>query len=297
MTSSGTQIYASEFVAIQDKAQSLLGTGSGTRGYGQTVQSADVFSGNQITKAQWDALRYDIINIKYHQDGVLPSIVTVNVGDPIGYGAGSPNTNYDTLLETAITNRFNVASHQSIVTNIGTATTSSSWSTSASMTVTITFSNANEGRYFFNSGGKIRITPTLVGSGTAQTNAWVSFLSSVGTKSFGASTDPLVNYYTLTNSYRTYFQGSLSTPYSANNYKLEAKTNVADNSLGTATVLYLKVTLSDAYVDPGPPAPTDTVTGALTLAVAELKASGVMEPTGSFTITSPVYSLSSITLS
>ena len=132
MTASGTTIYASEYVTIQDKAQSIMGTGTGTRGYGQTLQSSDVYIGNTITKAQWDALRYDIINIRLHQDGVLPNIVQVNKGDPIGYGAANPNTNYDTLLEQALANRFQLASNQSITTSKGSATYSSPWSASAS---------------------------------------------------------------------------------------------------------------------------------------------------------------------
>ncbi len=308
MTASGTQIYASEYVTIQDKVQSLLGTGTGTRGYGQVVQSADVYIGNTITKAQWDLLKYDIINVRMHQDGVLPAIVTVNVGDPIGYGASSPNSNYDTLIEQALVNRFQIAASQSIVASKGTATYSSPWSASATMTLTCTFGTSNEARYFFNSGGKIRLTPTLTGStSTAQNNAWVNFLTSVGTRAFGASTDPFVNYYTLTNSYQTYYQGSLSTPYSANNFKLEAKTDVADNSTGTATTLYLKVTLTDSYIDPdtlqnpgsSPMSnpPNDSVNGTLSIAVEELKAAGSLEPSGSFTITSPTYSLSSISAS
>ena len=109
---SGTQILAAQYVTIQDKAQSLMGTGAATRGYGQTVQSADVFTGNAITKAQWDLLRYDIVNIRVHQDGVLPNIVTIAVGDPVGFGAASPNTNYDTLLETAIANKWSLQKHQ-----------------------------------------------------------------------------------------------------------------------------------------------------------------------------------------
>jgi len=297
MSGSGSQITASDFVTIQDKAQSLLGTGSTTRGYGQPVQSADVFAGYEITKAQWDLLRYDIVNIRLHQDGVLPNIVTVNIGDPIGYGAGSPNTNYDTLLETAIANRFQIAQNQSVVANKGTATTSSSWSVSATMEVTIEFANSNDARYFFNSGGKVRITPTLTGgNGTAQVNAWTNFLTSVGTQSFGAA-NVLTNYYTLTNSYQTYYQNSLSTPYSANNINLSARTDVADNSAGIATILYLKVTLNDAYVDPGSPAPGDLVNGTLSLSIDELKATGTLIPTGTFVITSPTYSLSSIALS
>ena len=169
----GTQILAAQYVTIQDKAQSLIGTGSETRGYGQTVQSADVFSGNAITKAQWDALRYDIINIRVHQDGVLPNIVTIAVGDPIGYGAASPNSNYDTLLETAISNRFRIDASQSVVTAKTSATYTSSWSNSLTTTLTLTFSNSNEARYFFNSGGKIRLTPTITGGTvTPQYTAW-----------------------------------------------------------------------------------------------------------------------------
>ena len=296
----GSNIAAVDFVTIQDKAQSLLGSGSATRGYGQTVQSSDVFAGNTITKAQWDALRFDVINIRLHQDGVLPNIVQVNVGDPIVYGASNPNTNYDTLLETAIANRFRVANNQSVITSAGTATTSSSWISSATTVITVTFSNATDARYFFNSGGKVRITPTLVGgSATAQVTAWRTFLTGVGTRSFGADTDSSVNYYTLTNSYQTYFQSSLSTPYSANNIRLEARTNVSNNSAGTATTLTLRVTLTDNYTDTGPtpnPPPGDLVDGTLSIAVSEVKASGTLVPSGSFTITSPTYSLSSITL-
>lgn len=295
---SGTSIFASQFVTIQDKAQSLLGTGAATRGYGQTVLSSDVFTGNTITKAQWDALRYDIINIRLHQDGVLPNIATINVGDPISYGPSSPNTNYDILLEQAIANRFNIAGNQSVVTAKASQTYSSSWSVQAQSILTCTFANANDARYFFNSGGKLRVNASISGgSATSQVNAWKNFLSSVGTVSFGANTNPNVNFYNLTDSYQLYYQNNLSTPYSANNLRLEARCNVTDNSAGTATQVFLRITLLDSYVDPHIDPPGDVVDGTLTIAVQELKASGILEPSGTFTITSPTYSLSSISAS
>ena len=292
----GTDISSAQYVTIQNKAQSLVGTGSETRGYGQTVQSSDVFTGNIITKAQWDLLRYDIINIKFHQDGVLPGIITVNVGDPIGFGASSPNSNYDTLLETAIVNRFQIAGSQSVVNSTASQTYTTPWSTSLTATLTCTFSTANEARYFFNSGGKVRFTTSLSGgSSTLQINAWTNFLASVGTRSFGADTG-VVNYYTLTNSFQIYDQISVSAAYqySGNNYRLEARTNVSDNSTGTATQLFLRITLTDGYVDLGAPAPGDLVNGTLTIAASELKASGLLQPSGTFAITSPSYSLSVI---
>ena len=293
----GTNILAAQYVTIQDKAQSLIGAGSVTRGYGQTVQSSDVVAGNTITKAQWDLIKFDIINIKLHQDGVLPGVVTVNVGDPINFGASAPNTNYNTILEQAIANRFQIAGSQSVVSSTANQTYSTPWSTSLTATLTCTFSTADQARYFFNSGGKVRFTTTLSGgSSTAQINAWVNLLASVGTQSFGAATG-IVNYYNLTNSFQIYYQNSLSSPCSANNYRLEARTNVSDNSTGTATQLFLRVTLTDSYVDigapPNPP-PGDLVNGTLTIAASELKASGLLQPSGTFAITSPSYSLSAI---
>jgi len=294
----GSNITAAGLVTIQNKAESLLGTGAGTRGYNQTVLSSDVFTGNQITRAQWDLLKTDIVNILYHQNGEIPDIATVNSGDVIIYGPGHPNNNYDILLETAAANRFKIASSQSVVASKGSATYTSAWSSSAQFTLTVTFDTADQGRYFFNSGGKIRLNTIIGGgSGTPQYNSWVNFLNSVGIQSFGADTDPLVNYYTLTNSFQTYYQNSLSTPYSANNYRLEARTNVSNNSLGTATILTLRATLTDGYTDPGAPAPGDSVDGTLTVSVEELKAAGTMFPSGTFSITGPVYSLSSITAS
>jgi hypothetical protein len=295
----GTEILASDYVAIQDIAESLLGTGTGSRGYGQSVSSSDVAVETQITKAQWDALRYDIINIRLHQDGVVPAIVEVNRGDVISYGAGSPNTNYNTLLQTAIANRFNVASSQSIVTSKTSVSTSSSWSSTATATLTLEFSNSNDARYFFNSGGKIRITPTLNGgSNTAQVSAWKDLLNAAGTQSFGAATSSTANYYTLTNTFQTYFQSSASTPYSSNNFRLEASTDVANNVLGTARFLYIRITLIDNYVDSGPGTPPDDlVNGTLTFSVDELKAVGSLQPSGNFSIVSPTYSLSAITVS
>ena len=303
MTGIGSDIGAVDYVTIQDKAQLLLGTGTGSRGYGQTVQSADVFTGNQITKEQWDLLRYDITSIKYHQDGALPNIVTVNVGDVIGYGSGNPNTNYATLLADADANRFKISPSASTLTNKGAAVRSTPWSVSASATLTCTFSDSNAARYFFNSGGKIRITTTITGASvSSQINAWVGLLNTIGTVSFGAATHPTLNYYTLTNSYQTMYQNSLSTPYSANYFSIEAKCDVANNSTGTATVVYIKITLNDSYVDPDVATgkhnlPDDVIDGTLTISVDELKATGSLTPSGSFTIASPTYSLSSITAS
>jgi len=290
----GNQIEDTDYNALQDKVQALLGTGSGSRGYGQPVPSADVFQGNTITKAQWDALRNDILSVRVHQDGTTPVLASIASGTPINFAIIS---NYSSVLDVADANRFNIGPGQSVVSTKATQTTSSSWSTQAQAVLTVTFANSNDARYFFNSGGKIRIIGSRSGgSSTSQNNAWTNFLANIGTISFGAATSVFVNFYDLTLSYQTFYQTGLSTPYSANFYRLEAACDVASNTAGTATQVQIRITLRDDYVDPGTPAPGDTVDGTLTLTVEELKAAGALYPTGTFAITSPSYSLSAISL-
>lgn len=298
MPSASNQVTAVDYNTIRDKVVSIMGSGSATRGYGQALQSTAVLPGNTITKAQWDALRYDIINIKVHQDGATPTIATVPANEPIRYGAGNPNTNFNTLIEQAILNRFAIGGGQSILTSKTTATYSSSWSTQASAELTITFANATVARYFFNSGSKIRISALRSGgTSSSQNNAWSNVLTAAGVQSFGGAVPINNNFYTLTTSYNDniYYYKSASTPYSSNYYELSAKCNVADNSAGTATEVKIRIVLRDDYVDLGPPAPGDTVNGNLTISVDELKAAGVLLPSGDFTIASPTYSLSVIT--
>ena len=289
-----------DYNTIRDKVVSILGNGSATRGYGQTLQSTAVSQGNTITKAQWDALRYDIINIKLHQDGSTPSIAEVPANEPIRYGAGNPNTNFDTLIEQAFLTRFNLGGGQSVVSTKGSVAYTSPWGTQAQTEFTVTFDTADKARHFFNSGSKIRITATRSGgTSTNQNGAWTNLLSSVGTQSFGAAVPSNKNFYTLTNSYddNVYYELFSSTPYSANSFELSAKCNVANNSQGTATQVSIRIRMYDRYEDLGPPAPGDVVNGTLTVSVDELKASGVLLPSGSFTITSPVYSISPIVAS
>lgn len=285
-----------DFNTLRNKIIEVIGNGAGTYGYGQAIQSSQVFQGNIITKTQWDGLRFDLVNILIHQTGVTPTLIEVARGSVIGEDAGDPLQAYGRAIDTARINRFLLAAGQSTITAVSTKTYTSTWSSSASMTVQLTFGSADNARFFFNSGGKIRFTSTRTGgSSTAQNNAWSNILASAGVVEFGADSETL-DFYTLTNSYQTRFQSFLSTPYSANNYKIESLCNVANNSTGTATSITFRIVWSDTYIDafPGIP-PEDIVDGTLSLSVEEVKASGVLQPAGSFSITSPSYTVSNIT--
>lgn len=283
----GDLISASDYNTIRNKIINVIGTGVGNSGYGQTTFSTSVSAGNTVTKAQWDALRYDIYNSLLHQIGSPPSIVTAAAGGVISYGAGNPNTQYDTLADQAITNRFDLGAGQFVTETIGSESYSSSWYSSLSSTVTVTFNTAEEARFFFNSGGKIRFASSRSGgSGTAQNSAWSNLLSSAGTQVFGANA-PGVNFFNLTSSYQTAFNLTASSPYSANIWRIEALCNVPNNSAGTANIVTFRVSWIDGYYDPGPepsPPPGDLVDGTLTLSVDSVRASGSLLPSGAFSI-------------
>ena len=300
---SGDQIFALDYNTIRNKVASVLNTGSGTRGYGQTMVSSGIFSGNVITKAHWDNLRYDIINAYLHQTGVLPSIVAVNSGDFIGFGAGYPNNNYDTLAEQLLLNRFSIGAGQSVVSSVATQSRTGSWTTRSECTLTVTFASADQARYFFNSGGKLRFSSSRTGgAATAQNNSWTTTLNTtVGTVEFGGTTPSVINFYSLTTGYQQVYQAGSSGIYTPNYYRIEALCNCsgANNATGTANIVTLRISWNDGYVDPYPVPvpPDDVVDGTLTINVEEFKAVGTLIPSGAFSITSPGYSLSGISAS
>ena len=287
----GLIIEAVDYNTIRTKIIGIMGTGAGQSGYGQTLLSSAVAFGNTVTKVQWDNLRFDIFNARLHQDGLSPTIVNAVSGQPVRFGAGHPNNQYNTQADTAIANKFNIGTGQFVVESATSATRSTAWNSSLTATVTVTFATADQARHFFNSGSKVRCASSRTG-GTAspQNSSWSNILDTAGTVAFGGNT-AVLNFYNLTNSYQTFFNLTSSAPYSANQYRIEVVSNVADNSVGGATVLTFRVTYTDTYSNS-----PDNVDGTLTLTVDELRASGTLQPlgTGPFVITRPGYSISGI---
>lgn len=293
----GDLISESDYNTIRNKIINVMSTGSGNSGYGQTTFSSSVSSGNTVTKAQWDALRYDLYNAIFHQTGSVPSITTVAVGDVIRYGASNPNYQYNTLADQATTNRFDLGVGQFVTDALQTTSRSSSWYSSVSCTAEVTFNTAEQARFFFNSGGKIRFSSSRTGGTSSQQNtAWSNVLSTAGTQVFGGAT-PAINFFNLTSSYQEFYSLSAISPYSANQWKIEALCNVANNSAGTANIITFRITWVDNYTDSGPEvAPDDYVDGTLAINMDAVRASGFLQPSGSFTIVAPASSsITSIT--
>lgn len=296
----GLLIEADDFNAIRNKIINVIGTGAGNSGYGQSIQSSSVSQGAIVTANQWNALRWDIYNTLLHQNGTEPSIVNATEENVITYGAGQPNFQYNTLSDQAVENRFDLGIGQFAVESGIIVNQSVSFSNLASCTVTVTFNTADQARYFFNSGGKIRFTSSRTGgTNTAQNISWTSLLSSTGTKEFdGNSTD--LNFYTLTNVYQPWVRAvpTGSYGYSGNEYVITVSSNQANNTTGGATQIFFKVEWIDGYIDNNPSPPPDQVNGTLSLAVNQVRAVGILQPTQTnFSIAPPTYAATNIATS
>jgi hypothetical protein len=308
-------ITQAEYNNIRNKVIGVLGTGSGNSGYGQPLNSSAVAEGNRVTINEYANLRFDIINAWVHQAGSAPSTVTVAEGNTIRFSSvDAPVTTYDALANTLIANRFNVGAGQSAVavpassprSRTWTGTGGDIWNSSISCTIDVQWPSSNAARFFFNSGGQIRITSSRSGgSSTTQNTQWTSILSSAGTQSFGGNS-PATNWYTLTNGFQQYYTLAGSSPYGSNSYNLLARvTDTANNSGGAAANSQFLVQFVDNYVDPGIAAlgaglptqtateadfpPGDSVDGTFSIAVSLVFATGVLVPSGlgNFTVTQP----------
>jgi hypothetical protein len=311
------KIFKSDYNNIRNSVVSVLGTGTSNFGYGQPVRSSAVSESDKVTINEWGNLYYDILNCYIHQTGAAPSTPSSAVENAtIAYGSDQPNFQYLTYANDLISNRFLIAGSQSYTTAIGTTsqtwpgTYGSYWNSTISCTITATWPTADAARYFFNSGGEIRFSSALTGStANAQTISWSSLLTTSGTKAFGGNkpgtgTIPAdnQNFYRLTNAYSVWTSNTGSGAYTSNVWRIQARSNVLNNSTGTATQIEFLVQWIDGYVDPFPPIaenppPGDEVYGTVNLSVSLLTATGTLQPagTGLFTVTQPLITLGAIT--
>jgi hypothetical protein len=125
-------------------------TGTGNAGYGQTAEG-NVTIGDSVTAVKWANLVNKTSNAASHQGSSISSVTAPVAGGTVTYVSAIP-----TNLSTIYTNRLNASSQGATTAN--TATRGSTWNTALTFTHTATFANADAARYFFNSGGQVKMT-------------------------------------------------------------------------------------------------------------------------------------------
>ena len=160
-------------------------TGGGAAGYGQTAV-ANVAAGNSVlASTQWSSLVANTASAATHQGS---SITSVSV--PVAGGVISFNSAIPTNLQTIYTNRLNAATQGATTAN--TATYNATWSQSLTFTHTATFANGDAARYFFNSGGQIKMTCSHPG-GSNINLLFSELASNIGTVVMSAPTSGTVS--------------------------------------------------------------------------------------------------------
>jgi hypothetical protein len=322
-----------DYNSIRDKLVAVLGFGSGNIGWGQQarIQSTAVGDDSKVTINEWANLRFDVINAYKHIFGSNPTTAVVSEGGTIRYSSSFtpdtgtvdvPQRQYDQWADTITANRFTVAAGESATTSVLSQSRTGSWFSQCQCTIQVYWSNSNEARYFFNSGGQIRVSASRSGGATSNQNtSWTSLLSSAGTQQFGGAnpdtgTSPTngLNWYRTSSTFQTYYTATASSPYGSNNYQLQSRClDQPSNNGGLASQLEIRVLFTDGYVDPGvqpgssigggiqtqTPAnfpPDDVVDGTLTVNASALYATGIMVPASQlFTVTQPIITVGAVT--
>lgn len=160
-------IFNQDYNTIRSRVVNVLGLGSGTSGYGDSVGTSSVSLDQPIALSQWQNLRTDINKCYKHITGSNSTLGTINS---------------TTKINAAFVNLMNEASNY-IVTNKDTAfntqltlvsglssTQSTAWNGAIARVCTITWASADDMRNFFNAGGYINasLSHGAVGTGASQ---------------------------------------------------------------------------------------------------------------------------------
>ena len=238
----GGLIEAVDFNTFRDQVDDVYGTGFGDSGYGQTAIALPTVLGGTvelIKSLEWTNMRNAMEVCANHQGSTisLPTTGDLAVGALIQ--AHPPATGDIPASITEITNNRLTADAGSVTlfSNQLNDTRNTSWSVQLQHVFRATFGTVDEARYFFNSGGQIRIRGSR-SSGTAspQNTFWTTLFTNIGSVLFdytqtissnniGASTT--IGYYDLTNTNQQIYQssaGGAGAYYTGNNLTILART-------------------------------------------------------------------------
>lgn len=224
--------------------------GGGQAGYGQTA-IGNVAAGQVVAATNWASLVNTTSNAASHQGTSITSVSAPVAGGVVTFLSAIP-----TNLQTIYAARGNAASQGSTTSN--SVSTTSTWTSTATWTHTITFANGDAARYFFNSGGQIKMscshgnttagvnaalanlctaTGTIVMSGQNSGSRTIAGTSYTGVTKVGGSGSPETlattrGYFGLTTSNVTIFdQNSGESPYTTvMDVSYLARTNGAQGS-------------------------------------------------------------------
>lgn len=250
-------ITAARINNLQASIELILGNGSGQSGYGQVVTSAPVNNTEDIVQAEdINAIYADILKARVHQVGpgdigiaeVVQNLNTVaeqtsvfvnNDGvtstDPEGFKKGIED--FENIMDQVIADKALMHPSQAALEPAISSARSSTWNGLIYHEVAVTFSSADARRFFFNTGGELRISANNTGASTPKGLDWNQLCAQVGTIKFGAESTvsttgggSTIGNYDLTSAYQDIYQkigsGTYSSVYAGNIYTVKARSDI-----------------------------------------------------------------------
>lgn len=307
---SGTSAFASQ-IAVDAAAPcvgAIYGVGFGNRGYGQSgVTLSAVTTATAISSAQWTDMSAALRVCSESQTGVVggstlipPASVTQLSDAIVAHETSPPSSNaydYNSVIAAIEASKFVLNSGKDgtfITTGSSSITRVGAWgggSTSINCIFDFGFGSEDAARYFFNSGGQLRIDMSQPG-GTPQDIDWNTSLgtrlgqvrmghtstSSTGSSALASS----IGYYDLTGAVQTIIDGTNigGGAYTANDVIIQAhRLNFFGANGGNGLTVRITITLIDQHTSVW----TDSVSSGTNASFSVLKAtflSGIVTPSG-----------------
>lgn len=211
-----------------NRLNTIWAIGSGSAGYGQTAVSS-VSATSVVTATQWASLINTLNSTLTHQAGSGSGISAPTAGTTINY-----LSTLSSSITTAYTNRLNFNSNSAVTS--GSALAYAAW-TSGSTVSTLTrsfgaratFASADQARYFFNAGGRLKFNITGTSDAVARSTAALALLNNMGGVALFAAN---------TNGGRTGTGGTLGTNDTTKGYYTSTSANVDIISVTSTTGAY-----------------------------------------------------------
>jgi hypothetical protein len=318
-------VNSSVYNSIRSTVSNVLGVGDGAQnGYGRTLESTSKADNDIIYAEDMQLLFNDLVKARTHQSGSPPTwsaadgLGAPSAGEIVGvYAAalGPGGTSVDAIndlnegfadFESAavdISDNRDTFDAGQFSTSIGDSNErQSSWNAEITHTVTVTWANADERRYFFNTGGLIKFNANLTGGTSVpgdvtttppgtKDEIWQTMLGTMGTITFGKTTtvadgsNPgtgtnVGNYYdswasTSSSSPIGIFSKSGAGLYAENEYSIVAW-ETAPNSIRFLISFYDNDIGDDQGGNSSTGPEDEDVTGVTTSTVSFLTATGVL---------------------
>ena len=241
----------------------FAGVGATVYGLGQATIPSVVAGDHTLTASQWNTLLAGIDNVANHTNDSMTARGQVTAGDTVAIKAAVA-ADLATLAASVAAGSPNATAIAASSALQTVTSGSEGWDSTATQEVSATFANGNNMRYFFNAGGKIRITVGIVAAatsdkdtayanlGTAIGNFDINLLTSTRSGSGETlTTDGLANgFQDLGTGYTVLIKlTSDNTGYTGNHIVISAKTTGGAGNSGNATVLTIKMVATDGAAD------------------------------------------------